>query len=1170
MGGAKKYSPETNHLYDRRDNENGISCSEILVYEIRVAYYGGWSNTWNDVVENQNVINRVNLMLYFLQTVYENSGNQGNLYRWYLETVCGKYDIPYSYRIWILIPRGNIVNTGYNALHRYSMNLSGLQTTGEVRERTYGRVIKTNKQTLEIPRIAYQNLKDTTKLCEAIKDYLNHKANLVRINTRHDPYSNNNNERDKRQSKRRKYNRGYAGMSDSDDDEDSGCSSSAINDTEIEVPFEEKTELSFFDVFSPKRLFERMEDEYKKWGVDSRLSNYIEINGRTKTFIISKTSKELDIQFKMRRFNENNTMIIDANQLCEYYLPTIDVNDICDDEDLIEMLGGADNGLVEAPGSGGNKEKIYHIKDLSMLGNVFENCYPVIARLKYNIEETLLRCQHNSDQRIYYLKMVAMHSKVLFNGEMKGVPYVFHEVLKEFNNRKNGYPNLLKMTKLRSDRLKRNKPNECAVKMFFGKLKHKKYTPFAITTSKIMTAIKDFQLTSPQIKLVYFLYMGSFVTASNSIESNTSVVAIGPKETGKSVAGQIWLQLMPLCMQLPVDYETSKIDTIDLRRDNKYVFRDDNTAKSEENEIRSQTADSNGVIVTNRVIVTNGKMETQYIAIPQRCCKCTNMNRDDRSEPRTSRDVTINVPRCRYTKDGVDISTSALNSQHDQIEQIKRGRSLAIRLSSCTHAFFWMYCDIGCFSVDTQMVKIFKLIMNKLTKIVVGPREMKGIRKAALSNMVRDLTAQWWQDIDNIDNATNTYEEIKFYRENAYVKMEHVIHAAHNYLQSSSDMGIRTSVIKLLREKISDGNFRISDELTGSANQYYVLPCTMKELKNALFNRCEDLGQSVVERYFERICSGTTESLMNIKYTAAKPFRVMVNIGFMAKNFIREDYAIMRCIQKHMDSTANDSTMTADLDNNRCFILDQNNTNVLADGRDKENSIFKNVEIDSHDIRWFRLIVESMNNPNSSNINSTFMCIKPVSEVYVREYFEPGYDTDLPTYLDVDEQKIPYVKKRYADDPCAIDVCCINIKMLRDCLANDMTRSELSGFYRSCLTIAGGYDKKSINLGFDPTYKNIEMHTHSDYDDDWCCVIQNPDYCESYVDDTSGGDFDFSCGDEGSEYISDEDIMGNMDMNTLDGDSSGSEIFDVTIRNFTWSAKTCIEKRLRNAPGRKV
>jgi hypothetical protein len=1131
-----------------------VKCDTVLMYEITSDIYGAWSKRWCDVIESPRSIGRVNLLLYFIKAVYP---NQSSSYDWYIETVYGKFGTIYSYRIWVPVP---IKSKG-----AYINNLNRLQKFSYIPEDMYGKEVSASKRRIATPELAYQNLQNQNILCKVVRDYIG-VSGFDSINSSlsyclHPKYEHD----DARPVKRRKATGStYVYRAPARSDLSDGLSDDDSSDGDEFV----RSVLNYGAVFDPFSRFERMRDDYVANGVECNIADYVvRGSGNTYSFVMPDSIR-LGKNIRIRQVLTTDNILMSPNTILKFHLPDRErVDDMIScNQDMRSLLENSQGKRV------GANETVYVIQDVDVIKGLFDKCYEKIHNVKCAFGDMIDNARSEPEVD-YIMDMMSKQFKTLYSAKTKGVPPVFHAVIEEFFDVKNGYPNMINMLKTPKNRL--NLSQKTALDTFFYNPNdpvYRRKTHFGITISKVMDALLSYQLMPPQIKAVFFLYTMSFTTCANNVEANICVVLIGPKNVGKSEAGRVWLSLMPTSMQQPVDNCTSKVNTYySEHHDNKYKFVDDDSKRGygrEESEIQSQTADSNGILVSFRLEKVDGRHVPVYEYVPQRACKCINMNDDIRSAPRVSRDVTIHVPQYRTKKGETNPSTATLNDRSSQIEVRKMGSKQAIKISSCAPSLFWGFEAMNGFHVDTQMLKVFKMLLDRYTSIELDPRTMNGIKTGSVSCMVRDLTARWWQNTANIENALDTKEEVKFYRRESYLKMEHIILAANLYIETSTSSDVKHAVIKSMRSAVTtSGSLRREDNVKlnmsyAGGGDYYGTDYTLDEFKNKLVSDTSTMGDKVILKYFEGICAGVIDDVPNIKISADNLRRVQFSMRYLNHTLIKSDYVIMGVLERRVRS-GRKLDVTGKVGVGKGFVLPQKISNVFIQcDKTKSNHFSGMEEIDACDIRWFTIVASRFKSPSVTGDHTALVYEENVRRRTIRRYITP--ESKHCGDVKHDEKNMPYVDAMCADETI-LNTYIINERLMLEFLSNNTRRVDMKRLYRMCLSVAGGYESKKLVVGFNQSFTKCDVMTHVDMPSDWSVSIGNPDYwAKPGSNDVDEAESSCESDDEDNGGISD-----NLFLNTVCEDSTeppcgaSSDIFDTSVRTFTWSSGSNLEDRIR-------
>ena len=91
---------------------------------------------------------------------------------------------------------------------------------------------------------------------------------------------------------------------------------------------------------------------------------------------------------------------------------------------------------------------------------------------------------------------------------------------------------------------------------------------------------------------------------------------------------------------------------------------------------------------------------------------------------------------------------------------------------------FWGLEAAGCFEVDDRMLTVFKCVANSLKNIPeLAPRKMVDIGLVARSLLALSLCSEWHRQGKGAEHAFDKVQQAIWFRENAIIRMEHVVAA---------------------------------------------------------------------------------------------------------------------------------------------------------------------------------------------------------------------------------------------------------------------------------------------------------------------------------------------------------------------------------------------------------
>lgn len=455
--------------------------------------------------------------------------------------------------------------------------------------------------------------------------------------------------------------------------------------------------------------------------------------------------------------------------------------------------------------------------------------------------------------------------EVLFSVPAAGVPRVFPDTLAEMRQR---------LAALRA-------PDPPAAERFASRMFFRAPNPELTNLGNVLASVCSGLWVSCKLKPTQRkLFFGLFSRASGRVMANRPAggglyIATGPAETGKSVAMQLFLACMPHSLQCVSDGRSERAFTAknggptdpDLKVE---VWDELTSLLGESAAIKSQqTQLSNGCIRTERLVKDQdtGSYALESTATARRTLTVAGTNSlNSVSLPIQSRAVIVSVPALAPRVGEHTMATYAAMSQHSVAADLKAGFVFFCQTVASLQSRYWaLEAAGGIPRVRDQLLLVYKLISNSIPGTPeVSARKMGEIRNMAESLMVTDLTTHWYRGGLGAEHGFSPEEELKYYRSHSVLKMEYIVSAVHTILATTS-ITMELAVVQDTLRQLIHLDPHHKPELSPCGN-YYVLATSRQKLADDVARANPTLGPGLSKNILSKIMQSHTQGQANVRF----------------------------------------------------------------------------------------------------------------------------------------------------------------------------------------------------------------------------------------------------------------------------------------------------------------
>jgi hypothetical protein len=589
---------------------------------------------------------------------------------------------------------------------------------------------------------------------------------------------------------------------------------------------------------------------------------------------------------------------------------------------------------------------------------------------------------------------------------------------------------------------------------------------------------------------------------------------------------------MAACQRVVKDHESAKSDTYtyDEELADMVVSSMDECDGQHEDasgERRRRMVDSQGYIVVNRVErQDDGSFKKVRSAVVQRGIEVRLTNSVHTfSAPALSRCSIVSIPGCATADASAAPSTQVLLGHGSKIYTFRIGLIFHLRTMSCFQGPFWQAHATGAFTVDTQMLVVFKCILHTMTNITIPIRRIVDIENEAISHMVLELGSEWYRHGMGAKHKFCKVEEMKFYRKRAYVTTEHII-LAFNTSMKSTEMStpimavqnvIRASLMTMVDKEDPNQKMIFTNSDCGL---YYITDETERSFASRIINNTCDLGESLSTRLIDGFQKSTLNGRACYKVDMYhNRQRVAVLKEYFQKNMSTVQLELLHLLKRYIESYPAKTNSTK---NDDSYVFDANITNMFV--CNKPLSYF--VGISSEQLSYafafmksFVIINKSGNRVNAMSIQQNVVCRKYVN-------------------VSSHHSQLDEVGRNYVLHSIDSEALVIN-KLFLERVTKP---SPLLDVYKTSLAIAGGYEGKNV------------------------CVGANMAYTAANIIKVDSSVVSSSINVSNPEYLAASEIPGNIFSSLLDADP----IFDISKKKLSWSSASNLEAIVADGPGRQL
>ena len=351
---------------------------------------------------------------------------------------------------------------------------------------------------------------------------------------------------------------------------------------------------------------------------------------------------------------------------------------------------------------------------------------------------------------------------------------------------------------------------------------------------------------------------------------------------------------------------------------------------------------------------------------------------------------------------------------------------------------------------------------------------MNEVRNMAESLMVMDITSAWYRGGVGASEQFNEKKELAFYRTNTILKMEYILAAVHTILATTS-IFLELSVVQdTLRQLIHLDAFH-NPEISPCGN-YYVLITSRQKLADDVARANPTLGAGLAKTILKKIMQSHTNGQANIRFephATQSRESVLLHRKYIAQVLGRTEVAILEFLSGKLDQALPSWC-------EEYYVFKAGLRQLISEPWDSDFECeLKNVA-KPH----YNLALTLLQDRSTKGGDSAFFMPQTYNAA---RYCHPNQTGATASVKDSTKGKVSFA---------IMQPLVVHRSLFTELRRGSETLTpELKTIFHAALTVAGGYDKKTIVLGVHGTGPET-VHAFKHENTDKTYSIQNPMYVD--------------------------------------------------------------------------